>query len=470
MLYFFVRAGNAIYAIATLAIFTRLLSPQEYGVFALGMAIATMASAVLYQWLNVAVGRFYQMYRDNPGIVMAAAARGFWVATTVGAIFFLGALQFHNMIGVEPILLGILFLITVAQGQYGLFLQVANAQRSPLLYGSLSWVKSGVALLIGLALISYGLGERGALIGFLVGLVFALVIFKPMCGLAVASAEVDKHLSAEMFRYGLPLTLTFLAFVVVDLADRFIIGWLLGASAVGPYAAVYDLVQQLIGAIMSVLFLAAFPLVVHALEAEGDEPARVRLRALGRGLVCIGLPAAVGLGILSSDIAEVIFGVGYRLDAVSIMPWLAAAIFVGAFKSYFLDVVFQLRHATKYQGYIATIMATVNVLLNILLLPTYGVIAAAWATFAAFSVGALASWHVGKGVFSLPSLGNDLLGSAISSTVMAITIYSLPPLYGIIWLFVKISLGIIIYLAMAWLLNVASCRSLFHAVIRWNIK
>jgi O-antigen/teichoic acid export membrane protein len=466
LLYFFVRAGNGVLAIATLAAFTRLLSPQEYGVYALGMAIAAMASATLFQWLNVAVGRFYQMHRVNPGIVMTAAARGFWVATSIGALVFLGALPFHKMFGVEPILLGILFLITVAQGRYDLMLQVANAQRSPLRYGSLSWAKSGVALLAGLALILYGVGERGALIGFLVGLVFALLIFKPVRGLVSTSADAGNRLSAEMFSYGLPLTLTFLALIVVGLADRFIIGWLLGASAVAPYAAAYDLVQQLIGAIMSVLFLAAFPMVVHALEEEGDESARIRLRALGSGLVCIGLPATVGLGVLSSDISEVVFGAGFRQDAARIMPWLAAAIFVGAFKSYFIDVVFQLRHATKYQGYIAALMATVNVLLNILLLPRYGVIAAAWATLAAYLVGALTSWHIGKTVFSLPSLEKDFLGCASASATMAIAIYSLPSSSGIVWLLAKIALGIITYAAMAWLLNVAGCRGLFNAVMR----
>ena len=55
-----------------------------------------------------------------------------------------------------------------------------------------------------------------------------------------------------------------------------------------------------------------------------------------------GLPAAAGLGVLAGDISEIIFGNEYRQDSATIMPWLAAAIFVGAFKSYFLDMVFQL--------------------------------------------------------------------------------------------------------------------------------
>ena len=59
ILYFAVRVGNGVFAIATLAFFTRLLSQEEYGMYALCMAEATFASGVLFQWLNVAISRFY---------------------------------------------------------------------------------------------------------------------------------------------------------------------------------------------------------------------------------------------------------------------------------------------------------------------------------------------------------------------------------------------------------------------------
>ena len=55
--YLIVRVGNGIFAFTTLALFTRLLSPSDYGVFALGMTIASVLSTTLFQWIVVAVGR-----------------------------------------------------------------------------------------------------------------------------------------------------------------------------------------------------------------------------------------------------------------------------------------------------------------------------------------------------------------------------------------------------------------------------
>jgi len=459
-----------VFAIATLAIFTRFLSPAEYGVYALGVSISTVASAILFQWINEAVGRFYPIYLDEPGKILAIAGRGFWKAAAVSLLLFLGVLPFLEVFGIGATLVGILFLITVSLGRYTLALQVANAQGAPVRYCLLSWAKGGGALAAGFVFIFYGISDQGALLGLLVGLVFAVVAFSPNPWMSMKLGSVDTRRSEEMFHYGLPLTLNFLAILIVDVSDRFMIGKLLGAAQVAPYAVAYDLVQQSLGAVMNVLFLSTFPLIVKVFEGDGDEPARIHLHNLGSWLVSLGLPIAVGVGVLASEISETIFTSNYSKDAGAVMPWLAAAIFVAILKSNFLDLAFQLRHVTKYQVYIAILMAVVNIVLNLLLLPLYGVIAAAWATLAAFAVGALVSWLAGKSIFTLPALGNVFWKSACASASMAVVLCILPSTSGTIWLLAKIALGFVTYSSIAWALDVAGCRGLIIAFISQRTK
>ncbi len=469
-LYFIARVGNGVFAIATLATFTRLLSPEEYGIYALSMAITTVASAICFQWLNVVVGRFYPMHIDNPGKVISVAARGFCAAILAAALLFLGGLVFHEVLGLGPALVGILFLITIALGCHTLALQVANVQNDPVRYALLLWVKGGAALFLGIVLSEYGAGAEGVLLGLLAGLALAVVGFSPKPWIKKNTDYVNSHLVRQMFRYGMPLTLNFLAILSVDLADRFIIGRLLGAAHVASYAAAYDLVQQLVGPVMNILFLAAFPSIVKVYEGKGDEPVRIRLYALGSKLIAIGLPIAVGIGVLASDIAVIVFGPDYRLAAAELIPWLAAAIFVGAFKSYFLDLVFQLRHAIKYQGYIAIMMALVNIYLNLLLLPRYGVISAAWSTLVAFAAGALVSWLAGKPLFALPALGNVFWKSVGASVAMAGVLFLFSSISGTIWLLVKITLGFVTYASIAWALDIAGCRRLVATFNSWHVR
>lgn len=466
LFYFLARAGSGVLTIATLAVFTRLLSPHQYGIYALNIAAASVASAILYQWLNVALNRFYPAHRDNPAAIISVALRGFWFITAITALLFLAALPFHSKLREAPTTLGILFLITVALGRYSMMLQVANAQGSPLRYSLLSWAKNGIAFLGGFVLILLGVGERGALIGFLLGLVFAILIFNPLRGLGPQVPGPDLPPLTKMLQYGLPLTVTFSAVMIVDSVDRFMIGWISGASTAGPYAAAYDFVQQLIGPMMNVMFLAAFPMIIRKLENQEDQAAYSKTLALGRAVVGIGLPAAFGLAILSGDISGVLFSNAFRQASARIIPWLAFAIFVGCFKSYYLDLVFQFRHQTKYQGYIAISMAIVNVVLNLLLLPHFGILGAAWSTLAAFSVGALASWLIGRTIFQLPSLRIDFLQCLSASVVMSVVLYMLPTSHGIVGLVSKIVSGLGTYVLMAWFLNLADCRDICAPVFR----
>ena len=454
------RVGNGVVVIATLAVFTRLLSPEEYGVYALGMAVATVASGVLFQWLNVAISRFYPPHLDDPSKVMGVVSYGFWVATALATSIFIGFFPFLGVFGLEVITGFALLLITIALGRHTLALQVANAESRPKRYGLLSWAKGGGALLAGCIFIHFGGGERGALLGFLAGLVLAVIAFAPNPLLRLKFDIVDKRLAENMFRYGLPLALNNLAIAAVDVADRFMIGILLGVAQVAPYAVAYDLAQQTVGPMMNVLFLAAFPLIVQAFDSAQDEITRKRLHSLGSNLIAFGLPVAAEIGFFAGDISEIVFGNNFQQDAATVMPLLAAAIFIGAFKSYYLDVVFQLHNATKHQGYIAILMAAVNIVLNLLLLPGHGVVAAAWATLAAFTVGALLSWVWGRSFYSLLSLRKDLWRSAGATATMLVVLYLLPSLSGIVWLSVKILVGIAIYAVIAWALDVAGFRRL----------
>ena len=455
-MYFAVRIGNGILNIATLAIFTRLLSPSEFGAYALGISISTVMSTTLFQWIGMAHSRFYNPNSEDSSEIISVVANGFWIAFGFAAIIFLAMASIHTVLGVSPEMIGIIFLITVSLGRHTLALQIANTNNSLLAYGGLSWLKSASALLFGFVLIQSGVfSATGALVGLLIGLIFAVIIFDPNPGLYLKRGKVDQSIFKNMISYGLPLTLNYLAIVIVDFADRLMIGVMLGMGHVAAYSVAYDLTQQLIGPVMSVLFLTAFPKIVLVYENEGDKASRLLLNILGSRLVVIGLPITVGLGVLAGEVSEVIFGSEFSSDAASVMPWIALAIFLATFKNYFLDVPFQLRKNTKIQVYIATLMAIVNIILNLFLLPRFGVISAAWSTFAAFSVGAIASWLIGKLLFPLPDLRLVFFGSFGASALMAVFLHLLPPAEGFIWLIGKVIVGTFIYGTLAWLFNLA---------------
>ncbi len=464
--YFIVRFGNGLLAIATLAVLSRILTPDQYGKYALLIATATVLSSLSFQWLSAAISRFYPKHFEHPADIMRAVSRCFWLATLGVSLLCLIALVFHEVVEIEPINIALIFLVTIALGRYTIDLQIANSQHAPMRYCLLSWTKLFAALIASIVFIYFGAAEQGALLGFLFGLGLAIWVFAPHPKMGLSFGMVNVELSGEMLRYGLPLVLNFLAIVLLDFVDRFMIARLLGIAYVASYSIAYDFIQLTIGPFLNIFFLSAFPTIVHLFDTKKYEVANEHLQDLGVRLIGFGVPLAVGISILSGDIARLLFGLEYQQGATTLMPWLSAAIFVVVFKSYYLDVVFQLHHATKYQSYIAAFMLATNMVLNFFLLPSYGVIAAAWSTLAAFFLGAVLSWLLGKRLFSLPNLNVTIAKVFLASFFMGDILFFMPPFEGFPALLLKLFLAIIGYSIMALILNIAVVSTFINSCKR----
>lgn len=456
--YFIVRLGNGLLAIATLAVLSRLLSTSEYGVYALYMSAGAVLSSIFFQWLEFAIARFYPSYLDNPKKIMATVTRGFWLATALVAFFCIAAFFMHEILRIEPLMIGILFFLIVGLGRYTLTLQIINSQNSPIQYGVLSWSKSLISLIAAIVLINHGMSERGALFGFVAGLMLAVMVIKSENRISWPFGSLGGQFSVEMFRYGLPLSLNIISSSMVDVADRVMIGGLLGVTFVAPYALAYDFVQFSVGPFMNVFILTTFPSIVRFFDNNDYESTDKHLKTLGNNLLIFGLPLVFILCVLCEDISIFMFGIKYQQEVTILLPWLAIAIFIGVFKSYFLDLVFQLHHATKYQVYIAVLMAIVNIVLNLVLLPIYGVIAAAWSILAAFSLGAIVSWVIGRQLYILPNLSDVFFKMIFSSGIIFFAMYLMTALNGFIWMLLKLILIFILYVVMAFTLDMLGCR------------
>jgi O-antigen/teichoic acid export membrane protein len=467
LIYFIVRFGNGLLAIATIAVLSRLLTPEQYGKYALLIAAASVLSSLSFQWLSAAISRFYPHYYERPADIMRVASRYFWLATLWLSLLCLIVLGFHKIVEVEPINIVLIFMITIALGRYAISLQIANSQHALMRYCLLSWTKLSVALGASIFFIYFGAGEQGALIGLLLGLGLAIWVFEPHPKIGLTGGMEDAGLSFVMLRFGFPLVLNFLAIVLLDLVDRFMIARLLGIAYVAPYSIAYDFIQLIIGPFLNIFFLSAFPIITYLFDAKKHDAVNDHLKDLGAKLISFGLPLAVLISISSGDIARLLFGVEYQQEASMLMPWLSAAIFVGVFKSYCLDVGFQLHHATQYQSLIAVFMVIVNIILNLMLLPRFGLIAAGWATLGAFLFGAVLSWVIVRKLFHFPSFIDVSCKASLSCFIMALTIYFLSPAFDYFILATKFTLAFFTYILLALFFNLADSRKIMFRIVGW---
>lgn len=133
------------------------------------------------------------------------------------------------------------------------------------------------------------------------------------------------------------------------------------------------------------------------------------------------------LGImLYMDLVQHFVGRDYRAGLRVVPILLMAQMFLGIYFN--LSIWYKLTGQTRYGAYIAIIGASVTIIMNVLLLPVVGYIAAAWTHLTAYLLMTLISWFWGQKYFPVPyETGRIFLFIIVALGVYGLSIL-LPPM------------------------------------------
>ncbi len=465
-LYLMARGVSGGLNFLALAIYSRILSPTEYGYYAMAVVIVGLGDAALFQGLRFGLFRFMPVYETRREAFLATIAVGFLglVGLSAGlALIALAGLHdpaLHRLVAMALILLWV-------QAWFQLNLEMVRSQLSPQQYGYMVCIKSVFAILTGGAFTWYGQwGALGPIMGLTVG-TFVPVVWQTWSlwrGIRLTSG--DWVIGRQVLGYGLPLAANAALGFVIHTSDRVLLGWWQGADAVGLYATGYDLSQQALVTLMMTVNLAAYPLVVRALEHQGTEAARMQMVQYVTFLLAAVLPGLVMLVVLAPNVADVVLGTAFRAPALSIIPWIALATLLAGIKTYYTDLAFQLGQSTLGQAWVMAIAAVVNLGLNLWWIPTWGLYGATYATVMAYGIALGLSWGWGCRIWPLPLPGNVILQLALAGLGLAVGLWPLRNWTGGLALGTQLVMGLVIYAGLFWALNVAHCRDAVRGILR----
>ena len=383
-IYLVARGMPGIIAFLAVPIFSRLLDPADYGRYALVVAAVDLLNALLYQWLRLSLVRFLPAYKGDPGRLQSTLATS---AALVTILLGAGAAAL-SMLPVGTAMRRILLMCALVlpfQAVFELCLDYSRSMLRPWQYMGLCLTKALTAVVMGVTLVLLGAGWWGPPAGTALGMSLGIVYAWRRDWSRVVRLHLDRQILFKVCQYGLPLSVTVALVNVVSSSDRFLIAGMMGQDAAGHYSAGVDLISQTLTMLMIVVNLAMFPLAVHAWEQQGPEAARDQMKCNGSLLFGVGVPCVVGLNVLAPGVAECFLGESFRATAVSIIPMVSLGAFLAGLKAYHFDAAFQLAHRTMYQVWIVLSAAIVNVALNLLAIPRFGIAGAAGASVIAYA-------------------------------------------------------------------------------------
>lgn len=443
--------------LAAIPILTRLVSPEAYGEYALVVAGVGLFNVVLFRWLSLGLLRFLPAYQEREDVFLSTVFVGFMLLvgiTGCSAVIAIPLLADPSLRWL--VTLGLILLW--ASAFFELNKELVRCRFSPKWYGVLTLIKASIALGVGGGLAYLGWGAVGLLLGLGLGLVLPSIWQLWRDWRAVRWNLANMALFRQLLIYGLPLTATFALKFVVNSSDRFLLGYFLNTEATGLYSVSYDLASHSLGIFMMVVNLAAYPLAVNALEKQGRDAANVQLSNNVILLLAISFPASAGFALLAPNIAQVFLGESFRAAATGLIPWVILAALLSGIKSFHFDLSFQLGCYTMGQVWVALAAAVVNLILNLIWIPAFGFMGAAYATVAAFAVGIALSIVAGSQVYALPWPNREVCKLALATIGMVLALLPINSLRGGWQLAVQVSWGTVVFGALLWLMNVGGAR------------
>lgn len=450
--YLVAQGGYALMGLASVPILTRIFTPSQYGIYSLITVTIMLASPIFYITFVTSTIRFFPEYEDRGEIETLYSTSLHYIphflVVVLGVLLPLAAFVIPLGSNRQAICLGIcVFALYVPFYILLTFFQASQRART---YAILFLTIYVGRYLVGAGLVKWaGTGVNGIFIAWL----GALIVVVPV---ELVLLKVSRHfrwrryssgLMKQFASYGMVLVFTNISANILTSSDRYLVQAFKGSRQVGLYSVVYTLAMDAFTMLLSALQLGAAPVLMQTYEREGDEETKLLLSRITR-LLLIGLvPMTIGLYLLRVRVIHVLTSAKYLPSATAVLP-LALGIFCYNL-AWIPAYAFYLRKRTKKILIPIAASALLNVALNLVLIPKYGFLGAAWATMIAYLVYLVVVVLMSRRLMQWIFPWLEAMKVAAAGAVMAVSLYFMNRIQvgGFGGLVICIVSGAVIYVA-----------------------
>ncbi len=235
-------------------------------------------------------------------------------------------------------------------------------------------VQQLVFVALGAVALIVGTGYYGLIFANLAGiLILAFLCYHGVRKLAVSSMRPDPRLWWAILRFSIPFGIIGFTLGLSYKFDTVLLNIFHGDTVTGYYNSAYTLIFS-IAVISNILNTSLYPSLTRQATTQPQTLPAIYERVL-LYLLAIALPIAVGGSILANQLVQFLYGDGYAdsMAALRILLWVIPFMFCTEFLGYVILIM----GAEKRVARAIILSTTVNVALNLLLIPIYGLLAAA---------------------------------------------------------------------------------------------
>ena len=302
-------------------------------------------------------------------------------------------------------------------------------------------------------LISYAVLAGYSLLGALVALIivntFSLFLYFFFIHSQIGIGKPNLAVLKPYLVYSLPLVPSVAGTWIIEISDRYVIAYFLGVTSVGIYSAAYIL-GSMVGIFMSPIGTILLPTISNLYENNKMEELKTHLKYSLKLYLMFAIPSLFGLTVLSRSLL-LTFTTSEFVSAYLIVPIVALGT-VFYVSTGICSIILSVVKKTKLFVWVCGMSASMNILLNIILIPIIGIIGAAISTLITFVCCAVILIILSFREISFEIDFKFILKSIISSIPMAFVVWMLNP-YGAVDILIAVGIATAVYFGILILLR-----------------
>lgn len=465
----------------TFPMMTRMLTAGQYGIVSLTFRIVLFLTVLSKCGLQYASARFYEGSRTEASIqnqrrFYSTLVLGPLLTSILVCIIYIPILlalqppridiQLYRCLLVAPALVLLRTLQTI-------LLSFLRNEGKSLLHSGLETATKALTVIALLALFVGGLKNAFCILaatavceGSIVLIQLGLLLRRDL----VRLLDLDWSFIRTSIVFGAPLIAYELSSIVLDSGDRLLVRHYLGDTSLGYYSAAYNVSNYLQETLMTPLNLAIVPIYMRLWNDKGVGATQKFLSTGLAWFIASIFFVSAATALASKDLFVILASQKYEV-ASHLLPVLIPSLMIYA-THIFLNVGLILEKRTVLMASLVAVSAAVNLVLNILMIPSYGLMGASLANLLSYSLLIILLAQINQKILPLAPDFAIIWKSAVAAGggySMSNLIGTATPYQTILWrlpLFTTISLGIFLALSASTRLQVlAHIRSVIPSPV-----
>ena len=373
--------GNAL----IVPVYTSLLPPEQYGLYSVSIAFLSFLCIIFSDWIGLSGLRFFRHHQLSQDISKYSTTLVSMLTFNIVVMFLLAYLFRENIYSFFHIPAKYLFailLLIIPVAIRALLFQLLRAQLKSMSFTLSTIVNQFVTIGLSVFFVKFfSLGAMGMLLGMgiSISLIDILLIYQSNIVKWFRFQRIEWKFLVPIYTYGIPIAATALSAWIINQSNKFIMNSIKGFSQAGIVGVGYGLTLPMLLTIFAIITVAAIPRIINMYEERIDVRPIIS-RFLGYYLL-VSLPVVVVISLYNTEYVQLLSQEKFH-SAAQLIPYFAFGTFFLALTDY-TTLQYHLANKTYIEFIIKLISGIVGVVLNILLIPDYGLAGVGIATLSA---------------------------------------------------------------------------------------